>query len=212
MANAAQLLRERRAAGLTAADIPKGYAMHTSVTGLDLSLTGAGWATARDLATSNDITLTVGTVESTGKADYSLLQRSTRLRSHADNVLSKVIPGSLVIIEQPAYSSTSGSMHDRSGFWWMVVQDLLDLDYTVVEIPPTTLKMYATGKGTASKEAMVLAAERFHPSARISTNDEADALMLASMGWRHLGSPIEKLAAANLKAMVKVRWPERLAA
>jgi crossover junction endodeoxyribonuclease RuvC len=39
-------------------------------------------------------------------------------------------------------------------------------------------------------------------------NDEADALVLAAMGSRHLGQPLEgSLPAAHLGAMAGAKWP-----
>ena len=48
-----------------------------------------------------------------------------------------------------------------------------------ISIPPTTLKQYVTGKGTASKEDMVAAVQKWDDS--ITDNNLADAYGLAHM-------------------------------
>ena len=116
----------------------------------------------------------------------------------------------LVVIEQPAYSQSGGSTHDRSGFWWMVVGRLLAAEVPVAEVTPGGVKKYATGSGSSGKDAVLAAVIRRYPAVAVSGNDEADALVLAAMGARWLGAPLEaSLPAVNLQAMEAVRWPER---
>jgi Holliday junction resolvasome RuvABC endonuclease subunit len=49
-------------------------------------------------------------------------------------------------------------------------------------ISPTSVKKFATGKGTASKDEMILAATKRFPNVKIANNNEADALWLADIG------------------------------
>jgi crossover junction endodeoxyribonuclease RuvC len=102
-----------------------------------------------------------------------------------------------------------GSQHDRSGLWWLVL-DPVHWDgraRDVVEVPPTCRAKYATGKGNAPKDAVLAAAIRRFPDWDITGNDVADAVILAAMGARHLGHPIDQMPAAHLTAMAAVRWP-----
>jgi crossover junction endodeoxyribonuclease RuvC len=79
----------------------------------------------------------------------------------------------------------------------------------VVEVAPALLKKYATGKGNAGKDEVLAAAIRRYPMANITCNDIGDAVVLAAMGARHLGEPIESsLPQVNHTAMEKVAWPE----
>ena len=85
-------------------------------------------------------------------------------------------------------------------------------------IPPASLKMYATGKGNASKDAVLAAAIRRYPDVEFDGNDAADALILAAMGADHLGFPLVSktpsgrksratLPARNREALGKIDWP-----
>ena len=73
--------------------------------------------------------------------------------------------------------------------------------------------MYGTGKGNAGKDEVMLAtARRYTNQAEVANNDQADALVLAAMGARHLGAPIEEsLPQSHLRALDKVAWPAGLA-
>lgn len=117
------------------------------IIGLDLSLTATGVANIRGNAMSTR------TIRSKGKADDGLLTRGNRLHKLADEVTAWASLGDVIIIEQPAYGQTGGSHHDRSGLWWLVMDALTDdiLFERFAEVTPQGVKMYATGKGNASK-------------------------------------------------------------
>lgn len=173
------------------------------IVGLDLSLTATG------VAMVHGESMLTRTIRSKGKADDGLLARSVRLHNLAEEVIGRACLGDIVIIEQPAYGQTGGSHHDRSGLWWMVMDALtVDmLDERFAEVTPQGVKMYATGKGNASKSEVLAAVIKRYPAADVANDNEADALVLAAIGARLAGHPIEEsLPAANLRAMDKVRW------
>ncbi|MFZ4843924.1 hypothetical protein [Mycetocola saprophilus] len=172
-----------------------------AVIGLDLSLTGTGlayWGTSRGWGT--DI------VKSRGRKGASLLERQQRLAELADMITLCVPDDALVVIEQPAYAQVHGSPHDRSGLWWLVVSTLILNGNRVVEVPPSTAKKYATGKGNANKDEMIAALVKRYPTAEITDNNVADAVNLAAMGARYQGHDIDTVPARNLEAMAAVRW------
>jgi crossover junction endodeoxyribonuclease RuvC len=170
------------------------------VIGLDLSLTGTGVASSLGH---------VDTITSKAQAAATLAARRARLRQLASEIVSRCkSPLDLVVIEAPAFSRTTGHMHDRSGLWWLVVDALHGNDFPVVEVTATQRAKYATGKGNAAKDAVLAAVVRRYPDVEVSNNNEADALVLAAMGTRALGHPIEtSLPVVNLAAMDAVRWP-----
>jgi crossover junction endodeoxyribonuclease RuvC len=57
---------------------------------------------------------------------------------------------------------------------------LYDMEVPTVIVPPTSLKKYATGNGSASKERMVKAAQKEFTSS-VTSDDIADALWLAHL-------------------------------
>ncbi|MCI2958205.1 hypothetical protein MN032_10900 [Agromyces atrinae] len=172
------------------------------VVGLDLSLTATGYASIRPQAPTR-----VQTIKSKGAKDATLAQRAERLHALSAEILGSSLAADIVVIEQPAYNQTGGSHHDRSGLWWLVTDALVPIVERVIEVTPPTLKKYATGKGNASKDEVLAAVIRRYPDIEVTNNNEADALVLAAVGARLAGHPIEaSLPAANLAALEKVRW------
>lgn len=171
--------------------------------GLDLSLTAAGWAVVRETG------IECGLVKSTGKRGDSLEQRFDRLKGLLGSLQLPIHEDTVVVIEQPSYASVGGSHHDRSGLWWMVVNYYLELGYRVAEVPPATLKKFATGKGNAGKDEMLAAAIRRYPDAAVANNNTADAVHLAAMGSRWRGLPQEEDTVKIGEAMAAVWWPDK---
>ena len=172
------------------------------VVGLDLSLTATGTALIRP-----GMTTAVQTLKSKGAKDATLSERADRLRKLAREILLPAATANVVVIEQPAYSQTGGSHHDRSGLWWLVVDALIFDDLRLVEVTPQAVKIYATGKGNASKDEVLAAVVRRYPDIEVRNNNEADALVLAAIGARLSGQPLEEsLPQLHLRALDKIRW------
>lgn len=184
--------------------------MSYRIVGIDWSLTGTGIVRIVDGAIATKL------VKSKGTNADSLAMRIERLRSLVKQVRDFALAGyeaqvggplPLFLIEQPAYSKTAGHAHDRSGGWWLLVH-LLAKEGLVVEVAPTTLKRYITGKGNSSKDVVLTSVVRAFPDVFVDDNNVADALTLAAMGARQLGRPIEpSRARITVTALDSVRWP-----
>jgi len=176
----------------------------TLVAGLDLSLTSTGVALISDT-----LCITLRRVQSKGSRIDTLDQRWMRLATLTDDVCSAVVSlgvPQLVVVEGPSYHSTGAGTHDRSGFWWLVVDRLAAIT-DVAEVPPASRTKYLVGKGNASKDEVLAAAVRRYRDVDITCNDVADAVGLAAMGARAMGLPIEKsLPATNAEACKKIAW------
>ena len=78
----------------------------------------------------------------------------------------------------------------------------------VVEVHPSTLKVYATGTGRASKQDMLLAARgRLGEHLHVANDDEADAAWLTAMAVHRYVRPLCALPARNVAAMDRIKWP-----
>lgn len=177
------------------------------VVGIDPSLTSTGVAVIHP-----EHGVHLHRIRSKGAKTATLAERSIRLNDLAGNVLHWCDGADLVVIESPAYSNSLGSMHDRSGLWWLLVRELQHYrDISVLEVPPTTRAKYATGRGNAGKDEVLAAVIRRHPTLDITGNDVADALTLAAIGTRLLHWPLEPtLTAAPLSALTKLQLPNAL--
>jgi Holliday junction resolvasome RuvABC endonuclease subunit len=188
------------------------------VIGIDPSLTATGIAR---VDTEDQLYATTTTIASRGSKDADLTSRRDRLAKLVRDIDAHVLglpypdaaPTTLVVIEAPSLGQTrQGGTLDRHGLWWMLIDRIHTLRYPVVAVPPTCRAKYATGKGNADKDTVLLAVARRYPHVDVANNNEADALALAAMGARSLGQPIDDLPQAHLEAMVKVPWPARAVA
>lgn len=112
------------------------------IVGLDLSLTATGIATPKH----------VGVLTSRRRG----MERLDDLRSH---IISHVNTGDIVIIEGYSYASHNQA-HQLGELGGVIRHMLWDHGIAYIDVPPATLKKFATGKGSANKSAMGLAAAR----------------------------------------------------
>lgn len=174
-------------------------ALRTKVVGVDLSLSGTGLGLIVDGAPASPDTLIP--VAGTDLQRIRLITRS---------VLDWCHGSTLVVLEGPSYASNSGHAHTRAGLWWMVRDSLDRMDVPVAVMTPAGLKRYATGKGTANKAAVCMAAARRWPDLIIPDDNAADALWLACAGADRLGALNLTMPAVNRAALDHVNWPAGL--
>ena len=180
------------------------------IAGIDPSLTSTGVAVIR-----SPERVETATVKSKPPAPGTETVRSRfqRMEKLAESILDLVDGADVVGIESPAYGMrNAGKVHDRSGLWWWVVGQLETRGVPVVEITPPSRMMYATGKGNAGKDLVLITAAATYKQAEITGNDVADAVVIAAMVSRLVGQPIELRppAQAKMKALAKVRMPAGL--
>jgi len=179
------------------------------VVGIDPSLTCTGVVRIEgDL----DISLSTLVSHPTG---HTLTDRHRRIAELFERIAEQLTDrATLVVIEAPSMARASGATHERSGLWWLLIDHFIDSGVPIVEVPPACRAKYATGKGNAIKGAVIDAVARRYPHVETRGNDNlADALILAAIGRRMIGHPIEdSLPAANLAALQTLRLPEGFAA
>jgi crossover junction endodeoxyribonuclease RuvC len=189
------------------------------VTGLDLSLTGSGVATVETVSLPGYPVPTVPRdTTRTSLAEYGskattpdLSARGERLRGLATKICYAMEGSDLLLVEDLYMGSGTGGQLDRAGLWWLVVATATAWGIPVVAVTNNHLKMYALGRGAGKgtdKDYVLAAVVRRYPGAPVQSNNTADALVLAAMGARHLGFPLETdLPETHLRAMRAVQWP-----
>jgi crossover junction endodeoxyribonuclease RuvC len=170
------------------------------VVGIDPSLTGTGIAT------------TLGYCYKVGRDGVTKLPLDERLAAVdelADQIVRHVGQPELVVIEEPAFSRAAGGAMERHALWWLVVRKLRSNGLAVAVAPISTRMRYATGKGSATKSAVVDAVARRLPLfATGGDEDLADAAVLCAMGADRLGEPLAALPATHRAALDAVKWPK----
>lgn len=177
----------------------------TRVLGIDLSLTGTGMC--RIVTGSHPILVQTITFATKPADTVTLGSRGDRLATIVDLVfgLGWHWEADLVTVEGPSLGKPSPHTWDRAGLWWRVMEALRHV-VPVVEIPPTTLKKFATGNGGAGKTEVAACMARLWPDANARNDNEWDALALAHAAASHLGADVPHRA-HHAPALAKVQWP-----
>jgi crossover junction endodeoxyribonuclease RuvC len=168
------------------------------VVGVDPSMTATGIATADGCETI--------TSKSLGKSATGV-DELRRLQRIVVQTVDACRDADLVVIEVPAFSSVTGKSTDRAGLHWLI-RDRLDVERIPVALVITSsLKKYATGKGNAGKDEVLIAVVQRLPI-HVANNNEADAATLLAMGLDKLGHPLATMPAIHRSSLAAVRWPE----
>lgn len=164
-----------------------------NIAAFDLSLTQTGYAVASGGETRH------GTIRPTEKG----MERLSRIRGR---VLELSAGADLVVLEGYSFGAKGSAFLSLAEMGGVVRYALWNAGRPFVEIPPATLKKFATGKGTAPKEEMLAAAIRRLEYSGANHN-EADALWLLTAGLHAFGASRVELPATNREALQKVSWP-----
>jgi Holliday junction resolvasome RuvABC endonuclease subunit len=170
------------------------------VLGLDLSLTatgvaGLGWATTLKYPTKKS-------------GQDPLTYSHQRLRWYHDTLADVYLRGvQLVVVEGLAFAHHNNGTAALAGQSWMI-RDLLwrrSIPYAMVS--PTALKLYATGRGNASKAEVGASVLHWWPGFDGDDN-AADAAVLAAMGAHRLGVLLDATTQSQTMVLAGVTWPE----
>jgi crossover junction endodeoxyribonuclease RuvC len=176
------------------------------VIGLDLSLTATGVAIYTHGAVTTQVIPTFPTVRADLSDEYMEATR-LRIRGVRGEVLDLCTGADLVVVEGPALGVQGAGRHNLDGLWWLVYDGLKQRDLRVGIVPPNSLKLFATGKGNASKDTVLISTVRRFPDVEVTDNNSADALWLCAMGARALGMPFEDVPQNQRVALGKIKWP-----
>lgn len=124
-----------------------------------------------------------------------------------DSVLELCRDADLVVVEGMSYGSGGRSIFDLGGLGWVLRVALTERGIPWVEASPSSLKKYATGKGNAGKELVLVEAVK-RLSYTGSSYDEADALWLRMMALDYYGQPgAVQVPQAHRAGLSGVSWP-----
>lgn len=168
------------------------------VVGLDLSLTHTGICRVDIVdgqVTDEDIRCSSVTSKPGTSKDYPAI--SERIRKIADAIDEVAQWADLVVMEGPAFASRNGQTHSRYWLWGRVYDNCAGAGIPVTVVAPAQRARYITGKGNAAKDMVLAATLKRWPDVNVSGNDEADALVLAAIGCRKAGFPIDQVPKGN---------------
>jgi Holliday junction resolvasome RuvABC endonuclease subunit len=173
------------------------------VLAVDLSLTATGLA-------GNVPGLWTCTIKPKTKGHQRLADITGEIYDYASKALVD-----LVIIEGPSYGSGKGQQghHERAGLWWHVTWRLWRNHVPLLVMPPTAVKVYATGKGNADKDTVLIEAIKRWPDFGIADNNQADAATMLAAALDHADAPLCDMPKTHRRALDVINaWPQRVAA
>lgn len=161
-----------------------------SVLALDLSLVATGWAKSD---TSSGVLRPADSMRGMRRVQWVL------------NAVVELLAGvDVVAIEGYAFGAKGRAVFDIAELGGVIRFTIFEAPYPVVEIPPSNLKMFATGSGNAAKNEVFAAAIRKLSYAG-NDHNEADALWLLDMATAHYEG--RTLTAKQQQALAKIHWP-----
>lgn len=170
--------------------------------GLDLSLTNTGVAILTDNLDDSPRVLSIKTTPK-----YDLYTRAEMALGKLEVFLNDHIVSNKIthfFTEGFAFGATGQifNIAEFSGIIKYHINKIWFRDSDFFQIPPTSLKKFITGKGTAKKELMI---KEVYKRYQFDTNDDnaADAFSLAVMGRAYLSKPCDTLTDFQKDALLK---------
>jgi crossover junction endodeoxyribonuclease RuvC len=181
----------------------------TTIIGVDPSLSATGLARWHD---GHIVVTTVSTPvgELSAARHHTIVMRILGMRG-----TNTIKPATLVVIESPILPRGEDVKNrqvplDLFALRAVIYHGLYSYGIPWVEVHPSTLKLYATGNGRASKADMLTAARgRLGKHLFAADHNEADAAWLMAMGVGQYVEPLCPLPQTNRKAMATPKWPRQ---
>lgn len=174
------------------------------VLGIDSSLTSSGMC--RVDVSSNDENeppaVDVWRITSKPGEDRSAVAMSSRITQIVAAMEPHVAKSDLIALEGISFASSGTGAHALHWLWGRIIDLTVSYAVETIIIPPSLRMKYATGKGNANKDTVLAATIRRFPNVDITGNDVADATILAAIGCRHLGLPIDDMPKANWETVM----------
>lgn len=185
----------------------------TPATGMPLTLPAAG--TSSPLVVGLDLSLTSTGVAGDGWTDKirTKTRGDARIRILIIEIADYIKAADLVVMEGPSFGHVGPrNPEDLAGLRVIVRQYCYRHHIPYAVIPPSSLKVYATGNGRAEKgEVRSAVADRYgHLTEGPARYDEADAYVAMAAGHDWLGKPLKVLPESHRRALAGCQWPDSL--
>lgn len=145
----------------------------------------------------------------------NIITRVRKIRDEISKEINRMIDSDgrgigynvIASIEGFSYGSKGRSIFDIGYLGWRIREDLVEWSRGTrmkwIEVPPSNLKQYATGKGNAAKEVVMMNVfKRWNEE--FDDNNQADAFVLAKIGKTYLEQE-DDIAEFQKAAMESIR-------
>lgn len=178
------------------------------IVGLDLSLTATGIAVTHDQV--GEPRLACRTVSPRRRPSDNIIDHVRLHETFQAVAAALACKPDLVVVEWlPAVTGTGGAPLRLAELHGALKHFMWAKGHRYVDVNPSHVKTYATGKGNAKKD--LVRAEitaRYGGLLHIGTTDEADATALLALALDAYGQPLAEVPPTNRAAVGKVTWPQ----
>lgn len=159
--------------------------MSVTILGIDPSLTNTGlcWGDGPDGYETECLKFKPNKGFS-GRELYSRMTRIDSLTDQARNIFNKTQPA-VAMIESYSFASRNGGEY-LGEYGGLLRHSLIRWAQQVIEVAPTAVKKFATGKGNAKKEVIIGHVQK-RWGVLFENSDEADAYVLYRIGLCYAG-------------------------
>jgi crossover junction endodeoxyribonuclease RuvC len=119
----------------------------------------------------------------------------------ANEVLSDLMKDDVIVLEGFSFGSKGRGVSTQYGVGWLIRAELIKNGFSYIEIPPTVLKKFVSGKGNVKKDELVLPIFKKWGFEHKSDNVR-DAYVLAQIGRAIYGH--EKMTKVQEESLKKV--------
>lgn len=145
-------------------------------------------------------------------APHTLRFRETDRGERASAIMTRIRPyligHDLAVLEGYAYHAGNKSLTRSAEAKGAILAAVYELGLEVVpDVPPTSLKLFATGSGGADKDDIIEAAGRYGFSPPALDEHQADAIVLRRMG-EVVYADAETHFDYQRDAIARVNWPD----
>jgi crossover junction endodeoxyribonuclease RuvC len=109
-----------------------------------------------DPSTKTGLVVLNGEKEWTSEITTKVKSDPERFINITEQILDNLTDGDIICIEGFSYGSKGKGVSTQYGIGWLIRAELIRNGYTYIEVPPTSVKKFATGKGNTKKDEMVL--------------------------------------------------------
>lgn len=154
-----------------------------------------------DPSTETGIVILAGSIVWAEEITTKVKEDPQRFMDIAKCVLGHLSEGDIICIEGFSFGSKGQGVSTQYGIGWLIRAELIRNGYTYIDVPPTSVKKFATGKGNIAKDAMVLPIYK-HWGFEHSSDNVRDAYVLAQIARGLKG--VSKLTKYQVEALKKV--------
>lgn len=180
------------------------------ILGIDSSLTSTGLARVwvkevwSDADPKFEWVIEVATVGNKKKQTGTRREYSRRITDVIESIDGSMDGVDLICMEELAYGAKGSTAFVLPWIWGRIIDCAEARDIPLVFANVSQVKKYGTGNGACSKDQVMAKMIRQYPEVDITNDNESDALVLACIGARGLGFPIDHPTVAKAEVMARI--------